>query len=523
MLRRLRFLPAAVGLLLAALPLQASQAGTDQNVVRVRDGLVRGVSGPSTVTFQGIPYAAPPVNELRWTPPRPPAHWKGVRDASKATPMCAQPGGDGQFLPGTSEDCLYLHVTVPKTKSTGPRPVMVWSHGGGFSSGSGSQYDSTRLATEGDVILVTVDFRIGVFGNFGLRGLPGSGTFGMQDQQAALRWVRDNIGAFGGNPHNVTLFGESGGAIGTCGLLTSPGTRGLVGRAIMQSGSCLLSWPANGLAMALPAGSFWHSLAQVQQTGTTAATKLGCTGTSTAKLRCLRKLDTIKVFAESGSFGSIAYGTQTLPIEPGKSVRAGLFPKIPILSGHTKDEARAIEAIAELLLIPVTADNYLTLLTQAFGDRAGEVAAVYPASAYPSEALAWSAMDTDQVFACTQLATTKAFARSAPAVYAYEFADPAAPGYVRFPQGLPPGASHGSELNYLFDAAGGEPYQLTAAQEKLAAQLRSYWTNFARTGDPNGKATPVWPQWPSVQVLAPGATHPANDSRNHHCDLWSTL
>ncbi|MGY4772782.1 carboxylesterase/lipase family protein [Kribbella sp. CWNU-51] len=532
MLRRLRFLPAAVGLLLAVVPLQASQAGTHQDVVRVRDGVLRGVTGPSTITFQGIPYAAPPVGELRWTAPRPPAHWDGVRDASKPTPFCAQPGNDGKSLmPGTSEDCLYLHVTMPKTKSSTPRPVMVWSHGGGFNSGSGSQHVSSKLVTEGDVIMVTVDFRIGVFGNFGLRGLPGSGTFGLQDQQAALRWVRDNIGAFGGDPHNVTLFGESGGGVGTCGLLTSPGTRGLVDRAIMQSGSCLLSWPRNGLMMGVPAGSFWHPVAAVQQTGKAAADHLSCTGSRTTVLHCLRDLDTEKVFAESGAFGSVAYGTQTLPVEPGKAIRAGLFPKIPVLSGHTKDEARAIAALAELLQAPVTAANYRSLLVEAFGDRAAEVEAAYPASAYSapgqsadlSAALAWSAMDTDRVFACTQQASTKAFARKAPATYAYEFADPAAPGYVLFPPGFPTGSSHASELNYLFDAAGGAPYQLTETQEKLATQLRRYWTNFARSGNPNGDGTPTWPHWPSVQLLAPGSTHPIDDTHAHRCSLWNTM
>ncbi|WP_405061774.1 carboxylesterase family protein [Kribbella sp. NBC_01505] len=512
MIRRLRFLPAAVGVLLATLPVPASQAGADPAVVRLQDGVVRGVTGPSTITFQGIPYAAPPVGKLRWAAPHRPAAWSGVRDASKPTPYCPQPGGDGKPMPTTSEDCLYLHVTVPKSKSKGPRPVMVWSHGGGFSSGSGSGHVPTSLSAEGDVIVVTVDFRIGIFGNFGLPGLPGSGTFGMQDQQAALRWVRGNIGAFGGDAHNVTLFGESGGGVGTCGLLTSPGTRGLVDRAIMQSGSCLMDWPRNGLWMDAAAGSFWEPTAKIQKQGRAAAAKLKCTGPNAAVLSCLRRLDTADVFAESAVFGSVAYGNATLPLEPGKALRAGLVPRIPIMSGHTKDEARAIAAIAELLSDPVTDEKYPTLLREAFGERAAEVQAVYPAKNYGTAALAWSAMDTDRVWACTQRATTKAFARHGDA-YAYEFADPAAPGYVPFPAGFPTGASHGSELNYLFDAAGGPPYQLTAAQKKLAQQMRKAWTDFARTGNPG------WAQWPTVQQLAPGAVRPAD----HHCDFWSSF
>ncbi|MFI5697667.1 carboxylesterase/lipase family protein [Kribbella sp. NPDC051586] len=504
--------------LLAVVP--ATTSPPAQDVVHIHDGLVRGAVGPSTVTYQGIPYAAAPVKALRWRPPQPPARWSGVRDASKPTPPCPQLGNDGQPMPTASEDCLYLHVTVPKATSNAPRPVMVWSHGGGFNAGSGSQYTATSLATEGNVIVVTVDFRLGVFGNFGLPGLPGSGTFGLQDQQAALRWVRQNIGAFGGDAHNVTLFGESGGGVGTCGLLTSPATRGLVDRAIMESGSCLLDWPRNGLLMGIPAGSFWHSVTQVQQTGKAAATKLGCT--RSAVLKCLRRLDTAKVFSQSAAFGSLAYNTPTLPVEPGKAVRAGLFPRIPILSGYNKDEGRAIASIAELMSNPVTEGNYRTRLTEAFGDRAATVQAAYPASAYSGDraaALAWSAMDTDRVFACTQQATTAAFARRTTA-YSYEFADPAAPGYVMFPAGFPTGSSHGAELNYLFDTAGGPSYQLTPAQQQLAAQLRRYWTNFARTGNPNGPGTPTWPQWPSTQILAPGGTHPIDDRGNHHCDLW---
>ncbi|TDO68329.1 carboxylesterase family protein [Kribbella sp. VKM Ac-2571] len=230
------------------------------------------------------------------------------------------------------------------------------------------------------------------------------------------------------------------------------------------------------------------------------------------------------MFTESSAFGSVAYGNRTLPVEPGKALELGLFPPIPVLSGHTKDEARAIASVAELLGDPVTSDNYGTRLTEAFGSRAAAVQAAYPVSAHQGEraaALAWSAMDTDRVWACTQQATTAAFARHT-TTYSYEFADPAAPGYLPFPDGFPTGSSHGSELNYLFDAASGVPYQyqLTPAQQRLAKQLRHYWTNFARSGDPNGPGVPGWPLWPRTQILAPGASGPVDDRDNHHCDLW---
>ena len=216
-----------------------------RDVVRVESGLLRGVVSDTTVSFLGVPYAAPPVGSLRWAPPQPAPSWGGVRDATRPAGPAAQEPGE---VPGgsTNEDCLHLNIVTPRTSGHGrARPVMVWLHGGGFSSGTANTYDPRRLVVEGDVIVVAVEFRLNIFGYFGYPGLEGSGTFGLQDQQAALRWVKRNINAFGGDPGNVTLFGESGGAIATCAQLTSPGSEGLFHKAILQSGATTTSWPRN--------------------------------------------------------------------------------------------------------------------------------------------------------------------------------------------------------------------------------------------------------------------------------------
>lgn len=256
--RRLAFLPLlCAAALLSATAVPAAGAGPASPVVRTEQGLVRGVAHDSYTTFDGIPYAAPPSGPLRWRAPVPAAAWHGVRDATKPASRCVQmptPGAGGGGGAGAvvgSEDCLYLNVTVPATKPAATakkRPVLVWMHGGAFLGGSGSDYGAERLAVQGDAIVVTVNYRLGIFGYFGHSGLGAAPPFGLADQQAALRWVRANAARFGGDPGSVTLFGESAGALGICAHLTSPTAAGLFQRAVLQSGSCLTSFPRGALA-----------------------------------------------------------------------------------------------------------------------------------------------------------------------------------------------------------------------------------------------------------------------------------
>lgn len=237
----------------ATAPASAAPPGT--GLVRVDSGWLRGSVADDHVTYSAIPYAAPPVGERRWRPPVPPAHWAGVRDATAPSTPCPQAGVAG------AEDCLLLDVTVPSDVEAGERlPVLVWLHGGGFSSGAAPEYDGTRLATTGRLVVVTVNYRLGALGFLSAPAI-GGGNYGLMDQTAALRWVSRNAARFGGDPHEVTLAGQSAGARAVCGHLAAPMSRGLFHRAVIQSGACDNDVP---------------TLATAQALGTRAMAELGC-------------------------------------------------------------------------------------------------------------------------------------------------------------------------------------------------------------------------------------------------------
>src|SRR5690606_10400691 len=330
----------------------------------------------------------------------------------------------------------------------GPLPVMVWLHGGGYTTGSGSTYDARRLAARGDVIVVTPNYRLGVFGYLGLEGLPGSGTFGLADQIAALRWTKRNAAAFGGDPRNVTLFGESAGGMSACALLTSPAARGLFDKAIIQSGSCLLEWVSGTYVPipGMPSFTPYTSLEANRETGEAAAASLDCP--EGEELECLRAMPveglmTVnKTFASNLAYGTpllplepagvecpgggelgcrralpveertpvsntfasnLAYGAPLLPLEPAEALRSGEFARVPVISGGTRDEANGFIAGAAEAGIPVTEELYPQLVEGAFGDAADEVLAEYPVADFASPALAWATISTDRAWACPTL------------------------------------------------------------------------------------------------------------------------
>ncbi len=516
--------------LLAGQALAAGPPGTappppDHPVVRTDRGLVAGTATGDYRRFQGIPYAAPPTGRLRWTNPRPAAHWTGVRSATKPGSPCPQGPGE---VPGgsTEEDCLYLNVTSPTSARN--RPVVVWVHGGGFTSGAGSSYDARRMAVRGDVVVVTVNYRLGVFGYFALPGLPGGGDFGLQDQLAALRWVRRNIAGFGGDPHNVTLAGESAGGMSTCAFLTAPAAAGLFQKGIMQSGSCLLNWQQNTWYPGMPAFAPYAPLSEVQEFGKETAADLHCTDPHTV-LSCLRRIEPEKLLGVDQPYNMPAYDTPLLPRDPAEALRTGHFRKVPVISGGNRDEG-AGNAAALQSNQPLTEQGYLDLLTGTFGADGGrQVAAHYPVATFGTPAQAWAAVISDQPWACPTLRGNQLLARRT-TTYAYEFADRTAPNL-----GAPPppnfrvGAAHAFDLPYVFDFSGYGLW-LDSAQQELSDRMVGYWTNFATTGNPNGPGLPAWRAFrpgdtvaPTLATQADGGVRPVDLAARHQCGFWSRL
>jgi para-nitrobenzyl esterase len=526
-----------VALAASALASPATEAtgGGNEAVVQTDKGTVRGTVAGDHRLFQGIPYAAPPKGKLRWASPQPAARWSGVRDATRAAPSCPQTGDFVSDLPSLEEDCLYLNVTTPRAvqgqqpaPTLAPKlPVMVWIHGGGFYSGAGAAYGPERLATQGDVIVVTINYRLGVFGFLTHPALDGgqakqlSGNFGLEDQQAALRWVRRNAAAFGGDPSNVTIFGESAGGMSGCAHLAAPGSAGLFDRVIMQSSPCTLRWPWEATWRARPR-------AFGEQQGQEIATRAGCTDPETAAA-CLRGKSVEDLL--DASFGGLIgigphYGGGVLPQDPFQALRTGRIANVPVMHGITRDEHVTFQVGADLYEGPVAPEDYPETLGTYLGlsgDKLAEVVRAYPLSDYDdSTTWALASVVTDWAWGCTAVDTNRLLAKSVP-TYAFEFADRDAPWFAGEQPSFPTGAYHAGELQYLFSGAygGGE---LTAEQRQLSDQMISYWTRFAHGDSP-------WPRFragggPSagyVQTLEPGETGRYDQHGEHRCDFWSGI
>ncbi len=419
-----------------------------------------------------------------------------MRDATRPSPRCAQSAGLGEPV-SEAEDCLYLTVTTPAKNPRKPRPVMVWIHGGGFVNGSGSSYAAQSLATKNDVVVVTVNYRLGVFGFFGYPGLPGSGAFGIADQQAALKWVQRNAGAFGGDARNVTVFGESAGGLSVCAQLAAPGSAGLFAKAIIQSGAC-------GVAGAQPGQTFWKHRAEVEKLG--AAQPLGC-----RDVACLRGLPASKLLEVHAVFANPAYETRVLPVDPVVAQKAGLMHRVPTMVGSTHDEATLF--IGLFYPEPVPEAGYRAQVVGLLGQaHADEIVARYPVNGDGDARDELAAVLTDSSFGCASHETRQQLGRHQ-RVSGYEFADADVP--MIFPDMPPiPGgykAYHASELSLLFDF--GIP--LTPGQRELSDYMIAAWGRFARTGDPGWKA--------DVQSLAAGRVRPADFAKDHKCDFWGQL
>ncbi|MEQ4204513.1 carboxylesterase family protein [Actinopolymorpha sp. B9G3] len=503
---------------LVASPASAVPRHPGPGVVRVESGWLRGSVTDDHVNYSAVPYAAPPVDGRRWRAPARPRAWSGVRDATRPSPYCPQGGPEGMV--GT-ENCLYLDVTLPTDVRPGERiPVLVWLHGGGLNSGGAREHDGARLATSGRLIVVTVNYRLGALGFLASPALEhGEGNYGLMDQAAALRWVRRNVDNFGGDPDNVTLAGQSGGARAVCAQLASPISRGLFHRAITQSGACDNRVP---------------TLVEAHAFGARAAEDLGCDMAADVAA-CLRERTPAELLTTLAGVGwqlngrvsdrpwNPVAGTSVLPQQPGDALRYGSAARVPLMVGGTRDEMRSFVSGRAAL----TEQEYRAMITQTFGDRAGVVLAEYPLTDYDNPALALSAVLSDwggAIGACPVLRTAEAAAAQQP-VYAYEFAEDS--GQDR--NGFPMGSYHGLDQPYLWDLdpLWPNPYpELSADQDRLSATIVDYWSAFAGTGNPNGPSRAPWPEFGTAGTvigMSTGGIGPTPYATDHRCGFWAGL
>ena len=485
-----RTLASLATLLLFSLPALAAnplQVKTDK-------GKVEGAytTDHQVIAFKGIPYAAPPVGDLRWQPPMPAAKWKGVRQATEFGSHCVQSGGYPDMVfhdPGPSEDCLTLNVWTPaNAKPDSKLPVMVWIYGGGFVTGGTSEnrQDGQFLAHR-NVIIVSMNYRLGIFGFFVHPELTAesphhaSGNYGLMDQAAALEWVKRNITAFGGDPSNVTIFGESAGSFAVSTLMASPQTRGLISKAIGESGGALYS-----------AGLSYPARETLEQRNVAFAQ----TAFGTSKLADLRKLsadDLVKAAMAKTTPPPPRFGPDVdgyfLPESVPAIYAAGQQAHVPLLAGWNADEVRSAVLFAKP---PVTAASFTAQAEKEFGDRAKDFLAVYPA-ATDAEALT-SAGDfvSDRFIAFSTWRWIEAQIQTGNApVYRYFFTL-GNPGDQNHKAAA--GAFHSDDIEYVFGTLDSRPGAVWRPEDrKLSDQMGQYWTNFARTGDPNGMGLPHWP------------------------------
>ena len=507
-------------------PESAGEPPPDPALVRTAAGMLRGVVAEDHRLFAGIPYAAPPLGDLRWRDPQPAPAWDGVRDATTFGPRCMQPlEGDIELGKQTDEDCLSLNVWTPPVADGGdeprePKPVMVWIHGGSFVAGSGGIYDSARLVSRGDIVVVTINYRLGALGFLAhpALGQPGeAGNYGLADQQAALRWVRDNIADFGGDPARVTIAGESAGAMSVCDHLVAPGSKGLFDAAIMMSALCQAQ-------VGLP---------EAEQRSITYAADAGCAGPEAAQ--CLRALDANALRTPVWYYGIGAdqlsgpvTGSAALPVAPPDAFAAGAAAGVPVLIGTTRDEWTLFVALQHLRAgKDYEPAEYPGLLADTFGADAAAVQAHYPLSAFPNVALAYAATVTDGVLACGGARWARDLgARAGAGVYFYEFDDrsPPTPDPLRnLP--FPVGASHSLELRYLFDVGGAPPPN--PEQVRLGEQMVDYWSAFVRAGAPRADGQPDWAEFGPegrVMSLRPDGSRMTGDyGADHRCAFWDGL
>ncbi|PPK41755.1 para-nitrobenzyl esterase [Trinickia symbiotica] len=528
---------------------------SDGPVIHTASGAVRGVTRDGINMFLGIPYASPPVGDLRWRPPQPAKPWSGVRAATHFASTCAQATQFGVFAGpvSTSEDCLYLNVFVAKgAPKNAKRPVIVWLHGGANLSGESDDYDASKLATGGpdgvETVVVTINYRLGVLGLFSNPAINSEGhpwgNYTILDQQAALRWVQQNIAAFGGDPTKVAIAGQSAGAVNIGVHMLSPLSKGLFSRAISQSS---------------PGFTAWYLPRTIQDQLSANFTKqAGCPESGEESAKCLRNLSVARILQIEGtpkSFNMVVSpspfvdGT-ILPSSPEQAWQAGNFNKVPLLGGSTKDEYMFFTGAAEYFTGPpqssLTAKEYAAKTAGGqpcdfcnfeFSFRS-DAAAQYPLSSYGDDPMmAMDRIESDPI-KCRELHVLNMISKRVP-TYAYDFSYRNAPYYYPKMSGYRPLAAHTIDIQFLFpkwhggplgvnlDQETGQPRELNAQETKLSDEMVAEWTNFADTGNPNGKGDAPWPRFTGgddakyfVQDIPTSLESVAEFRKQYQCDFW---
>lgn len=485
------------------------------------------------LAFRGIPFAQPPIGDLRWRPPQPPKAWEGTRSAAQAGLPCWQP-----ISPPTSiysrgemelgEDCLYLNLWTPATSSDERLPVMVWFHGGGHNTGHGSSlvFDGTSLARKG-VVLISANYRLGAIGFMAHPALTAesehtsSGNYGILDKIATLEWVRDNAAAFGGDPLKVTIFGQSAGSTSVCTLMASPLAAGLFHRVIGHSASCI------GERMELEAA---------QERGSSLAAALGIEGEGAEAATALREVEPAKVLEASRTPGSASPGIQVDGWVVPKQMR-GIFEArehndVPVIVGWTSDEGKGLFAG----LPEMTQEDCEAWIRQRFGDRADDVLALYADEAEAeSPKVARQSIQADQAFGWGAREWVRLVEAAGNDAYHYFFSQ-AAPVYNLYlpdrpqlevpegPRGY--GAYHSGDLAYAFGNQHLVGFNWTEQDREVSRVMSQYWVNFARTGDPNGEGVPHWPRYEAAtdQSIELGAEiGVVSEVRKEKLDLFGSL
>ena len=455
----------------------SSEAFALKVAIKIDQGVLNGETEDDVQVFKNIPFAAPPVGDLRWRAPQPGPSWAGARDATEFGPICPQNQHINMFTPKLpqSEDCLSLNVWTPNTTTAAKLPVMVWIYGGAFVTGGSAIpiYDGTDLAKHG-VVVVSFNYRLGELGFFAHPALANDyidearGNFGLLDQIAALKWVQKNIATFGGDPNNVTIFGESAGGMSVNDLIASPMARGLFGKAISESGLGLQEVPP---------------LEKARQASVDVATRWGVTGVDAAtlaKLRAVKVEDILRNRSETeGGIAPFIDG-KVIPADVSVLFAKGEIAKVPYIAGSNSNEAS---------LAPMIGSDPLKGLSK-FGDALPKVRAIYEADGpLKDEEFARQAFG-DALFTSAAQALAEFVARTGEPARVYHFA------YIAdHYRGKMIGVNHGGEIPFVFGFRGlGFLGNFASDRDRsIATQTQAYWTNFAKTGDPNGAGLPAWP------------------------------